>query len=141
MCIERETVEARVESREEAPSQPPTAAAALPLLLHQSPFGSETCGQINGLVSFAAGPGLINHMGRGPPSIPDLNVSPQDDLSPPPDLNLNIAFMADSTQLKRITTAQARKRRLQIYRVKKAKGLPHTNRFLKLDLNVTNMVF
>lgn len=140
-------MESRLESREQAHSQPPPPA--LPLFFHPSAFGSEMCGQINGLVTSVAGPGTTNYMGRGPLSIPDLNVSPEENLLGPeqnpaaaaPDLSLNIALKADNTQLKRIATAQARKRRLQIYRVKKAKGLPHTNRFLKMGVSATNMVF
>ncbi|KAL6316502.1 hypothetical protein AAG906_018205 [Vitis piasezkii] len=44
------------------------------------------------------------------------------ELVAPLDLNLSIALNADTTQLKRAAAAQARKKRLQIYKVKKSKG-------------------
>ncbi|KAJ9675145.1 hypothetical protein PVL29_024194 [Vitis rotundifolia] len=61
------------------------------------------------------------------PSTTGSNVAypiPGSDLSPSLDLNLNIALNFDTTQLKRVTTAQARKKRLQIYKVKEPKDSP-----------------
>ena len=62
----------------------------------------------------------------GPRVIPDLNVSPEETLGPELvaslDLNLSIALNADTTQLNRAAAAQARKKRLQIYKVKNPKG-------------------
>ncbi|XP_034674986.1 uncharacterized protein LOC117906138 [Vitis riparia] len=96
--------EARVESREQDYHQQP-----LPLLLHDSAPAS----------ALVANP-------MGPRVIPDLNVSPEETLGPELvaslDLNLSIALNADTTQLNRAAAAQARKKRLQIYKVKKPKG-------------------
>ncbi|XP_034675293.1 uncharacterized protein LOC117906396 isoform X1 [Vitis riparia] len=96
--------EARVESREQDHHQQP-----LPLLLHDSAPAS----------ALVANP-------MGPRVIPDLNVSPEETLGPELvaslDLNLSIALNADTTQLNRAAAAQARKKRLQIYKVKKPKG-------------------
>ncbi|RVW42571.1 hypothetical protein CK203_085384 [Vitis vinifera] len=95
--------EARVESREQDHHQQP-----LPLLLHDSAPAS----------ALVANP-------MGPRVIPDLNVSPEETLGPELvaslDLNLSIALNADTTQLNRAAAAQARKKRLQIYKVKKPK--------------------
>ncbi|WKA10370.1 hypothetical protein VitviT2T_027943 [Vitis vinifera] len=113
--------EARVESREQAHPQQP-----LPLLLHDSAPTS----------ALVANP-------MDPRVIPGLNVSPEETLGPelvaPLDLNLSIALNADTTQLNRVAATQARKKRLQIYRVKKPKAPPHTNQFLKLSVSVTNV--
>eukprot|EP00261_Vitis_vinifera_P030043 XP_010664818.1 PREDICTED: uncharacterized protein LOC104882579 isoform X2 [Vitis vinifera] len=96
--------EARVESREQDHHQQP-----LPLLLHDSAPAS----------ALVANP-------MGPRVIPDLNVSPEETLGPELvaslDLNLSIALNADTTQLNRAAAAQARKKRLQIYKVKNPKG-------------------
>ena len=104
MNLDTAITEARVESREQDHHQQP-----LPLLLHESAPASA-------LVS--------NPM--GPPVIPDLNVSPEETLGPELvaslDLNLSIALNADTTQLNRAAAAQARKKRLQIYKVKNPKG-------------------
>ncbi|KAJ9675048.1 hypothetical protein PVL29_024129 [Vitis rotundifolia] len=97
-------IEARVESREQVYPQQP-----LPLLLHDSAPTS----------ALVANP-------MGPRVIPDLNVYSEETLRPELvallDLNLSIALNADTTQLKRAAAAQARKKRLQIYKVKKPKG-------------------
>ena len=98
MNLDTAITEARVQSREQ-----------LPLLLHDSAPAS----------ALVANP-------MGPRVIPDLNVSPEETLGPelvaPLDLNLSIALNADTTQLNRAAAAQARKQRLQIYKVKKPKG-------------------
>ncbi|KAJ9675046.1 hypothetical protein PVL29_024127 [Vitis rotundifolia] len=98
LSLDMTIVKARVESAEQVYLQQP-----LPLLRHS--------GQTSALVPFTVGSDVVYPI-LGP------------DLSPSLDLNVNIALNFDTTQLKRIAIAQDRKKRLQIYKVKKPKDGP-----------------